>query len=89
MPCGSFDLPNNRAPDATGHSTSIVSFASDRSAQGESAATVLVSFRSGDSAVASPKLRVQGTVAFSVEAGSGTCTPLGLINLEPLDALSF
>ncbi len=89
MPCGSFDLPNNRAPDATGRSTSIVSFASDRAAQGESAATVLVSFRSGDSAVASPKLRVQGTVAFSVEAGSGTCTPLGLINLEPLDALSF
>jgi len=89
VPCASFDVPNNRTPEATGNSTSISSFASDRTAQSGSDATVLVSFRTDNSAVASATLRIQGTLAFSAPAGSNTCTPLGLINLEPLDMLSF
>jgi hypothetical protein len=88
-PCGSFEVPNNRTSDAIGSSTSIRSFAAGHAASNESDATVLVSFHTGESAVASGTLRVQGTVAFSAPAGSDTCTPLGLINLELLDMLSF
>src|SRR4029077_14494523 len=86
-PCGSFEVPNNRTRDAIGNSTSLRSFAAGHAAANESDATVLVSFRSDGSAVASGTLRVQGTVAFSAPAGSDTCTPLGLINLELLDML--
>jgi hypothetical protein len=89
VPCGSFDVPNNRTPEATGNSTSISSFASDRTAQTGSDATVLVSFCTDDSAVAGATLRVQGTVAFSAPAGSNTCTPLGLLTLDPFDMLSL
>ena len=89
VPCGSFDVPNNRAPNATGHSAIIRGFAAGPTVPGGSDATVLVSFSTSDSAIASATLRVQGTVAFSAPAGSDTCTPLGLIDLEPLDMLSF
>jgi hypothetical protein len=34
-------------------------------------------------------LSVRGTIAFSSPADSSVCTPIGLINLEGMDVLSF
>ena len=49
-----------------------------------------ISFISGGGSEAlSPSLRVRGTAAISSPAGSPNCSVLGLVNLEPVDQLTF
>ena len=52
--------------------------------------TILVSFAvHGAQPALSSELVVRGTVAFAAPAGSPSCTPLGFVNLELLDDLTF
>jgi PKD repeat protein len=88
-PCAALTVPNNRGA-STLRVTTFISFAVDPVAPGSGDATVLLSFLAGGgSGVLSPSLRVTGTVAISSPAGSPTCNVLGVVNLEPLDQLTF
>lgn len=90
-PCATFTLPNNLVPaPIQPRGTAIDSFAADRAAPGSFDAVVLVSFvATGGGNALSSSLGIRGTVAFSSPAGSSTCTPLGIVNLELLDQLTF
>jgi hypothetical protein len=94
-PCATIEVPNNRGPGAPARVTTFVSFAVGPASAGSLDATVLVSFfsnigiSSGMNALLQAPLRVQGMYAISAPAGSDTCTVLGLVNLEPLDQLTF
>ena len=88
-PCATVTVPNNN-DGSTQRVTTYISFAVDPVAPGSGDATVLLSFLSGGgSDVLSPSLRVRGTAAISSPAGSPTCSVIGLVNLEPLDQLTF
>ncbi len=88
-PCATLEVPNNRGASAL-RVTTFISFASGPVAPGSGDATVLLSFLSGGGSDAlSPTLRVRGTVAISSPAGSPTCNVIGLVNLDPLDQLTF
>jgi len=89
-PCTTIAIPNNAAPGSTSRFTTFVSYAVDPVAPGSADATVLVSFFAGGGSGVLPRnLLVQGTYAISSPAGSNTCTPIGLVNLEPLDQMVF
>src|SRR5262249_48191235 len=90
-PCGTFQVPDN--PGGTGGRSVLAGLGVSPSASGSQDGTVLVS-------VATPaltdlggarasNLSVRGTIAFSSPAGSTSCTPLGIINLERMDQLTF
>jgi hypothetical protein len=88
-PCATVTVPNNRGASSL-RVTTFISFAVDPVSFGSGDATVLLSFLAGGgSDVLSSSLRVRGTVAISSPAGSPTCQVLGLVNLEPLDLLTF
>jgi PKD repeat protein len=88
-PCATVEVPNNRGASSL-RVTTFISFAVDPVAPGSGDATVLLSLLSGGgSDVLSPSLRVRGTVAISSPAGSPTCSVIGLVNLEPIDQLTF
>src|SRR5713226_3814420 len=88
-PCATVEVPNNRGQSPL-RVTTFISFAVDPVAPGAGDATVLLSFLSGGgSDVLSPSLRVRGTAAISSPAGSPTCSVIGLVNLEPIDQLTF
>ncbi len=88
-PCATVTVPNNRGA-STLRVTTFISFAVDPVSPGAGDATVLLSFLAGGgSGVLSPSLRVTGTVAISSPAGSPSCNVLGVVNLEPLDQLTF
>ncbi len=88
-PCATVEVPNNRGQSPL-RVTTFISFAVDPVAPGSGDATVLLSFLSGGgSDVLSPSLRVRGTAAISSPAGSPTCSVTGLVNLEPIDQLTF
>jgi hypothetical protein len=94
-PCATVEVPNNRGPSSPSRLTTFVSFATDSVSPGALDATILVSFFSnvGTTSGAHPllpaSLRVQGTYAISSPAGLDTCSVVGLVNLEPLDQLTF
>ncbi|HJQ84505.1 MAG TPA: PKD domain-containing protein [Candidatus Binatia bacterium] len=84
-PCGSIEVPNNG-----GRTLIDTTYAVDRTAPNSPDGTVLVSFAAfAGQSVLSRELLLRGTVAFSAPAFSDTCTPLGFINLELLDDVSF
>ena len=95
-PCATIDVPSNRGVQK-GALTTIVSFAVDPIAPGSFDATVLLSFFTGGgaspgpglAAPLSPALHVQGTYAIASPAGSNACSVIGLVDLEPLDQMSF
>ncbi len=96
VPCATFDLPNNRPAGSTGRRTVITGpIAAGAAAPGSTDASVFVNVASSagtDPDHGSPlmdTLQVRATIAFSSTAGSSTCTPLGLVNLEFLDQLTF
>ena len=90
-PCATFSVPNNGGrtvinfPTALGRATT------------EGDATLIVSFlttggtsdRTGRTPVLPTKLRFQGTAAFSVPATGSVCPPLGIINLDLMELLTF
>ena len=90
-PCGTYAVPNNR-----GATFVFDSFAVDATQPGGLDGVILVSFgtsvpsaaQGAPTPLATP-LSVRGTLAFATPAGSAPCTPLGLINLEFLDTLTF
>jgi len=96
VPCATFELPNNRPPGQTGRRTVITGpIAAGAAAPGSTDATVFVNVASsagtdpGHGSPLTDTLQVRTTIAFSAPAGSSSCTPLGLINLEFLDQLTF
>jgi hypothetical protein len=94
-PCATIEVPNNRGPGAPSRLTTFVSFATAPVSAGSLDATVLVSFfsnlgiSSGVKSLLQAPLRVQGTYAISSPAGSDSCSVIGLVNLQPLDQLTF
>jgi uncharacterized protein YndB with AHSA1/START domain len=95
-PCATFQLPNNRK----GSSRSVVSgFAMSPVTAGTRDATILVSLRTPglvddrsqpqDVQRRIRNLQVNGTIAFSSPADATSCTPLGVVNLESMDQLTF
>jgi hypothetical protein len=88
-PCATLAVPNNRGTN-TQRVTTFVSFAVDPVSAGGGDATVLLTFLAGGgSDVLSSSLRVRGMFAIASPAGSPTCAVLGLVNLNPLDQLTF
>jgi len=84
-PCATFQVPNNG-----GRTILDTTYAVDRTAPGSIDGTILVSFVAFGAQSALPReLTVRGTVAFTSPGTSDTCTPIGLVNLELLDDLSF
>jgi hypothetical protein len=86
-PCASHTMPNN------GGRLLVGSLAIDPGADDPATAIALVSLRASTDALAgvlAPALAPQGTVAFTVPAGSAdTCAAVGPITLDPLDLVSF
>jgi hypothetical protein len=98
-PCATFKVPNNRgAPNGLGRvgPASEHFFAVGRASLDSLDAVLLVSFASSGGVLTtepntplSPKLRVQGTVAFAMPAGVPSCNVLGLVTLDVFDELTF
>ncbi len=95
-PCATFKVANNTSPNTfgsrtvTGEHSIAIGPASIDSLDG----ILLVSFVSSGGVseahpALSPRLQVQGTVAFAIPAGLPTCAPLGFVNLDILDPLTF
>lgn len=96
VPCATYELPNNRPPGSAGRRTVITGpIAAGAAAPGSTDATVIVNVASssgndpGHGSPMSDTLQMRTTLAFSAPAGSSTCTPIGPINLEFLDQLTF
>jgi hypothetical protein len=95
-PCATIMVPNNRGAQ-TGALTTFVSFAADPVASGSFDATVLLSFFTGGGGSPAPglaaplasTLHAAGTFAIASPGGSNDCQVIGLVNLEPLDQLTF
>lgn len=90
-PCATFTVPNHGDAENQGR-TGVIGFASAPVAPGSRDAIVLVSVAAGSrgiSDVIGPNLMMRTTLAFSVPADATTCTPLGPINLEIFDQLTF
>jgi PKD repeat protein len=84
-PCATFEVPNNN-----GRTLIDTTYAVDRVAPGATDGTILVSFAAfGAQQLMAAPLIVRGTVAFSSPGGSDQCTPIGIVNLELLDNVSF
>ena len=84
-PCASFQLPNRKdAPIGF-----IVGIAVAPPTRGSRDGIVLVNVAGGKSPNVSKTLNLQATVAFSAPADSTSCSPIEVINLERMDALTF
>jgi PKD repeat protein len=99
-PCATYQIPNNRLPGRTTTTRSrIAGIAVSSPTSGSRDGTILVSvatptLRENASLCAEvlrrvDNLTVRGTIAFSSPADSTTCQPIGLINLQALDYLTF
>jgi hypothetical protein len=104
-PCATFQVPNNRAPGATSGRSRVAGLAISPPTAGSRDGTILVNLstvslrsnpstdeernRCADVTQRIDNLTVHGTVAFSSAADSTTCTPIGFVNLEDVDALTF
>lgn len=89
-PCGTFQLPNNGAPNDQGRAV-VVGFAVAPKTPGSRDGTILVTLaapRAGREVI-SPSLAVRATLAFDAPADSNTCPFAGVVNLETLDQLTF
>jgi hypothetical protein len=90
-PCVTFSVPNNGGRTVINYPTAL------GRATTEGDATLIVSFlttggtsdRTGRTPVLPTKLRFQGTAAFSVPATGSVCPPLGIINLDLMELLTF
>jgi PKD repeat protein len=90
-PCATFTVPNHGDAENQGV-TGVISFAAAPVAPGSRDAIALVSVAAGARGideVLSANLKMRATLAFLVPADSNTCTPLGPINLEIFDQLTF
>ncbi len=91
--CAVFSIPNNGGQAFLGQ----VSIAAGRATPGSDDAVVLVSFgtregtppHSGDPLTLTRPVLPQGTVVFASPAGNVPCSPLGTINVEQLDPMTF
>jgi hypothetical protein len=91
-PCATLSVPNNGGRTVINYPTAL-----GRSGGAEGDATLIVSFlttggtsdRTGRTPVLPQKLRFQGTAAFSVPASGTVCPPLGIINLDLMELLTF
>jgi hypothetical protein len=98
-PCATLKVPNNRGPDGIGQLllSGDHAFAVGPTTDGSLDATLLVGFvtnggvgGSGGSPPSLPNvLRVQGVAAFSLPAGTASCSPLGIIGLDLIDGLTL
>ena len=85
-PCATVEIPNN------GGRTFVLGLAAGPSAAGSTTTQAYVSFQasaSGVSGVLDQSLTVRGAAAFTVQDGDGGCTPVGLVGLEPYEAITF
>jgi len=85
-PCASITVPNN------GGRTLVTNFTAGPNAEDPAAASIYVGFAStgGDGdAVLPAALAVTGTALVTSPGGSGTCAAAGVIDLRPLDQLSY
>jgi PKD repeat protein len=96
--CGTFHVPNNRGSGGSAGGSLLAGIGVAPSSDGLNDATVLVSFATASlaEAAADPtsrlraeNLSVRGTIAFVSPPGAMDCTPLGIVNLERLDQLTF
>jgi hypothetical protein len=90
-PCATFTVPNH-GDAVKGGRTTMTGFASAPVAPGSHDAIMLVSVFAGQSGiddVLGANLKMRTTIAFSVPADATTCTPIGPINLETFDQLTF
>jgi hypothetical protein len=91
-PCATLSVPNNGGRTVINYPTAL-----GRSSGAAGDATLIVSFlttggtsdRTGRPPVLPSKLRFQGTAAFSVPAGGSLCPPLGIINTDLMELLTF
>jgi hypothetical protein len=89
-PCGSFPLPDNPRAGGNPQASTVAGLGVSPSLAGSQDGTVLVSVVTPSLAdVGTDNLTVRATVAFSSLAGSSVCTPLGVINLQEMDQLTF
>ena len=90
-PCGTFELPDNQG--LVGNRSLVAGLGVSPSSSGSRDGTVLVSVATPDltdiGGARANNLSVRGTIAFSSPADSASCTPLGIINLERMDQLTF
>jgi hypothetical protein len=98
LSCGTFHVPNNRGSAQSGGRSLLAGIGVAPSSEGSNDATVLVSVSRASlaDAAADPasrlraeNLSVRGTIALVSPAGAMDCTPLGIVNLERLDQLTF
>ena len=96
-PCATFQVPNNRK---NSNRSVFVGIAVSPPTADSRDGTILVSFTTGTLIDARgtqctsterrvENLDIRGTLAFSSPADSASCTPLGLVNLEAMDQLTF
>jgi hypothetical protein len=95
-PCATFQVPNNRKGS---NRTYVRGLALSPSSPGSRDATILVSITAptlvdDQQECAATRRRVEqldirGTIAFSSPADSTTCAPLGWVNLESMEQLTF
>src|SRR5262245_73783 len=84
-PCATFQLPNRKdAPIGF-----IVGIAVAPPTRGSRDGIVLVNVAGGPSPHVAKNLNLQATVAFSAPADSASCSPIEVINLVRMDALTF
>ncbi len=84
-PCATFEVPNNG-----GRTLIDTTYAVDRTVPDSTHGTILVSFAAfGAQNIVSGPLIIRGTVAFDSPDGSDRCTPIGFVNLELMDDVSF
>ena len=90
-PCGTFELPDNQG--LVGNRSVVAGLGVSPPTAGSHDGTVLVSVATpaltGIGGARANNLSVRGTIAFSSPADSDSCTPLGIINLERMDQLTF
>jgi PKD repeat protein len=90
MPCATVEIPNNRAATGPALLTDYIYLAITPATPGSLDGTIVVSFiTTGGIGVLPSNLRVGGTLAISSPAGTDVCSVIGLVNLEPLDQLTF
>jgi len=89
-PCGSFLLPDNPRAGSSPRGSTVVGLGVAPALAGSQDGTVLVSVVTPSLADAgADNLTVRATVAFSSLAGSPVCTPLGVVNIQEMDYLTF